>query len=747
MKNYLRYAVVAASALAGIAMIHAENVITWETLGNSYTEETGSKYIQRFTIEADGAFERMAFCAFKRGMKPMNPADTLIELLPGYFAIASERFSDAGPGNPIVVDIITDGALRNISYRPDGMHLVADGRPTEVRSVIKPTIGRPVQYRYHKNGGVVDPMIYGAEAYAINDSLRSSHRAAPYMGIPTPKSVKLSRKMVKRPTMEGVKVVKVSDPRKDYYRARIQGPRMTVYTNSENPDATVASIMRRIKAAALPDGNVPAAEIEDWADYAYRGMMIDVARNFTSVEDMKSIMDLMAEYGLNVLHFHAGDDEGWRVEIPELPELTSVGSRRGYTERDDVDFLKGIYSGNGNADDNSTPANGHYSVEQFIDLLRYAKARGIDIIPEFDTPGHSRAAIRAMEHRYRSSGDSSLRLVHDGDTSVYTSAQAFHDNIMNPALEGPYRFWDTVFASLADTYAKAGVELKAVHIGGDEVPEHAWDGSEAAGTLMAEKGMKEQSELHAYFVERVSELAERRGIKIAGWQEIALKHPERYNDAVRPRVAAVNCWTNLGDKGVRIAEAGYPLILSNVDYLYFDQTPTTHPEEPGLTWGGIVDEFSPLHATKDRLCPSTEDIQKNVKGISGHLFAETVRNRGMIERYMLPRLLGLAERAHNSSTTLSDEEYFGIITAEMNDWAREGHNFYLRQPGIRLHDGKIEMNEAYGKGEIRYTIDGSTPERDSAQYEGPIDASGIAQVRARLFYGPAESVTSILYIK
>ena len=746
MKPKLLFAVVTTAFMGVAGNVAAENIITWETLGNSYTPEAGNKYIQRFTIEADVPFERVAFCSFKRGMNPVDPADSIFEILPGYYAVSSPRFSRASASEPIVVDIVTDGSLGNISFIPDGMHLVAAGRPVSARNVRRSIISTPSRYTRPGTSGISDNMIYGPEAYAVNDSLRTSLRPEPYKGIPTPKSVKLTGKKVLRPDAASVKVVKVSDSRHDYWRARIDGRKLTVYTNSDTPDAIVTSLMARIDDAATTDGKVPGAVIEDWADLPYRALMIDVARNFTGADDMKSIIDLMAAYGLNVLHFHVGDDEGWRVEIPALPELTQVGARRGYTTTDDVPFLKQIYSGDGNPDSTGTPANGYYTVDQYIDLLRYAKARGIDIIPEFDTPGHSRAAIRAMEYRYRTTGDASLRLIHDGDTSAYTTAQDFHDNLMNPALDGPYKFWDIVMESLVDTYNRAGVPLRAIHIGGDEVPAHAWDGSEAANRLMAEKGMKHQRELHAWFVERVAKIAARRGVRIAGWQEIALDHSPAYDAAVRPQVAAVNCWTSTGDYGRQIASQGYPLILSNVDYLYFDQAHTRHPQEPGLTWGGIVDEFSPLHATVERLCPGTADVQDNVEGISAQLFAETVRSRAMIERYILPRLLGLAERGHNTAATLSDEEYFGALTAEMDIWAADSRNFFMRQPGIRLNAGKVEMNDAYGKGEIRYTLDGTEPTRDSALYTAPLDAAGIAQVRARLFYGPAESATSILDI-
>lgn len=744
MHKLVKFTAVAALLLAGPSA-NAENIITWQTLGNKYSADEGNTFVQRFVVEADAPFERLAFCQFKRPMQTLNPADTLVEILPGYFAVASDRFAQAGPGKPVAVEILTKGALQHISFIPDGMHLVAGGRAVPARNIRKSVSSWPAQYCKPGESGLVDPMIYGPEAFATNDSLRTNRHTAPYMQIPTPKKVKLKGKTFACPSDFKVRTVKVKDRRHDYYRVRVDGPDLTVYTNSDHPEALCGRLLSRIRRSADESGTLPAAEIEDWADLPYRGLMIDVARNFSDTGDMRSLISLMAEYGLNVLHFHLGDDEGWRVEIPELPELTSVGARRGYTVTDDAGFLKGIYSGDGNPQA-VAPANGFYTVDEFVELLRYADSLGIVVMPEFDSPGHSRAAIQAMEQRYRRTGDASLRLIHDGDSSRYTSAQDFHDNIMNPALEGPYKFWDVVIGSLVNIYAKAGVSLPAVHIGGDEVPAHAWDGSTPARKLMADKQMANQRDLHAYFVERVAQIAARHGVRIAGWQEIALGHSDRYNAVVQPCVAAVNCWTNAGDYGRQIAQQGYPLILSNVDYLYFDQTPTRHPEEPGLVWGGIVDEFRPLHATVDALCPGDAVLQAKVAGISGQLFAETVRTRSGIERYLLPRMLGLAERAHNVKPTLDDSEYFGTLTGEMERWARDGRNFYLRQPGIRLRDGKIEMNSAYSAGEIRYTLDGSEPTDVSPLYDGPFDADGIMQVRARLFYGPAASVTSIFYV-
>ncbi len=720
----------------------AEGSIVWQTLGNSVDADGRACHTQRFTVVSDGTADGFAFCMFKRRMSAVNPADTLREILPGYFAVMSPRLAAAAAGDTVTVDILTHAPLLHASYRPDGMHLIAGGKAVACRTSREANTLHPAQWR---NGGR-DGMVYGPEAFAVNDSLRTSLRPGPYGGVPTLRSVKLDGRRVAAP--ESIEFVAVDDPRPAYVRCTLDGsPVLRVYTNEPR---AMRPLLRKIEAATGADGTLPAAVIEDWADYPYRGLMLDVARNFTPAPEVKRMLRLMADYGLNVLHFHLGDDEAWRMELPGLPELTATGARRGYTLSDDVDFLKQIYSGNGDPDDLSTPANGYYTTAEYADLLRTADSLGIEIIPEFDAPGHSRAAIRAMEARRRHTGDESMRLIHDGDTSAYNSAQDFHDNVLNPALEGPYRFWAAVMDATKAVYDEAGVPLRTIHIGGDEVPRGCWDGSAAAREFMAARGMKHQNELHAYFVGRLSRLAADRGLTIGGWQEVALGHSEAFNDSVRPTVRSVNCWTNAGDKGRRIAESGFPLIISNVDYLYFDQTPTTHPEEPGLTWGGIVDEFSPLHATRSRLCDAKGDALRNVRGVSCQLFAETVRSPQMVQRYFLPRLLGAAERAHHAEATLPDDEYFGCITAEMPRWDALDLDHWLRQPGLRTApDGRVEMNSAYGPdyGTIRYTLDGSDPTPDSPAYTAPVDPAGSREVRARLFGGPhARSVVSILYL-
>ena len=742
MKKQFKIYLIAALTACGSLSASADETITWEILGNTVNSDNKPVYNHRFTIDADSPFEGIAFCMFKRPTFTVDSLDKFVEILPGYFMVTSERFSEVKPGQPVTVELTTNSWFTHKSFFPDGMHLIRDGKAVPATNVRKSTMERAEQWRNKATGA--DLMIYGPEAFATNDSLRSSWRPQAYSEIPTPKSVSLQTKRVKPGK---IAIEEIEDSRHDYWKAEINKKGdIVLQTNSAHPQVIADALERRIENAMDEKGLVPVAVIEDWSDYPYRGLMIDVSRNFQKKADMLKFLDLMNRYGLNTLHFHLGDDEGWRVELPSLPELTAVGSRRGYTLSDDAPFLKGIYSGDGNPDNPDSPANGFYTVDDYIEIIRYADSLGIAVIPEFDSPGHSRAAIRSMEHRARTTGDDSYRLIDRNDSSKYSSAQAYHDNIMNPALPGPYRFWDTVMDDVISIYDRAGVPLKAIHIGGDEVPAKAWDGSEEAQSFMKEKGFTTQRELYAYFVERVAEIAKEKGVKISGWQEMALDHGDEFDSIVAPTFYSVNSWLNASNQGVRMAQSGFPVVLSNVDYLYFDQTPTLHPEEPGLVWGGVVSEFSPLHATVDILCPADSTVQENVVGVSAHLFAETIRNPQMVYRYLLPRILGLAERAHNKHATLTDNQYFGALTAETRRWAAEGKDVYLRQPGIIVDNGMVTMNEPYGFGTIRYSLDGSDPTPSSPAYTAPFALEGAKEIRARLFEGPATSVVSILYL-
>ena len=439
---------------------------------------------------------------------------------------------------------------------------------------------------------------------------------------------------------------------------------------------------------------IPAAVIEDCPDLPYRGIMLDVSRNFTKKEDVQRLLDIMAHYKLNYLHFHLGDDEGWRVEIDGLPELTSYGAFRGIPELkedgsiDEKEALMSGFCGSLDRNDTGSPANGYYTKEDYIDLLRYAWERRIRVIPEFDTPGHSRAAIKAMDYRARTTGDRTYLLSEPEDASQYVSAQDFSDNVLNVAFPATYAFIDKVFDGIIALHQEAGVPLEAIHVGGDEVPDGAWEGSPACQALMKEKGMTEITELKEYFISHVLDIAEAKGVKIAGWQEVALHLSPATAERLKKNLFFANLWTVSGGQDVlayEFANAGVPVVLSQAPNYYFDFSYNDSKLERGLSWGGIVDErrcfsFLPYnlyrsvrwddhreivdisHADegKPALTPAGKPF---IIGVQGQLWGETIRNFDHVTYYLFPKAAGLVERGWNSDpawsgTTVADDPAF-----------------------------------------------------------------------------------------
>ena len=533
-----------------------------------------------------------------------------------------------------------------------------------------------------------------------------------------------------------------------------------------------------------------AVSIRDYPDLAYRGQMIDIARNFTAPENLKKLVDIFASYKLNVLHFHFCDDEAWRLEIPGLEELTAVGSRRGHTT-DESQCLYPCYDG-GYDPDAKTVGNGYYSREEFIDLLKYAAERHVRIVPEIESPGHARAAIVSMKARYNKYFETDpgkateYMLSEPEDTSRYVSVQYYTDNVMNVALPSTYRFMEKVIQELNAMYQEAGLSLSTVHLGGDEVPHGVWMGSPKCQELMKEKGMTKAHDLSEYFITQMADVMQKNGQKFSGWQEVSLGHTVETHQQLTGQAAGVYCWNTVpgSDEVVyQTANNGYPVILCNVGNFYMDMAYNGHPDERGLDWGGYVDEsgsFSMLpfsiyrslrvdmagnpidlnNAEKGKTA-LTEIGKKHIMGVQGQLFAETIRSFDGVEYLLFPKILGLAERgwnAHPAWENLSDirEEqafnqalalyYEKISKSEMPYWAKNGINFRLPQPGLLVKDGNLYANVAIDGAEVRYTTDGSEPTAQSTLWKEPVKCGSLV-VKAKTFYQGKESLTIILNVE
>lgn len=442
----------------------------------------------------------------------------------------------------------------------------------------------------------------------------------------------------------------------------------------ESPSETGAFYaLQSLLALAASGQPVPPQIIDDAPHFGFRGMHIDVARNFQSQKEIQSLIRQMARYKMNKLHLHLADDEGWRLEIPALPELTEVGAFRCHDLSEQQCLLPQLGSG----PHRDTPVSGFLSVKDYSALLKFAKQHHVEIIPALDMPGHARAAIVAMkarEQRLQAAGKSEAALTHrlhdPDDKTEYLSIQYYRDNTINPCIDTSYQFVATILDEVKRLHNEAGVPLTTFHVGADETP-GAW-GQSPACSAQRKEGESEHDfhhRLNAQFLSKVQAMLTERNITMAGWSDGMATLLSANVDAPMQ----VNAWGGLAGDGHKLAHqfanAGHRVVLSFPDVLYFDFPYVAAPEEPGYYWGArrvdlrkvfsFMPDNLPVHAEiwrdrneqpfaiDERREQNGEPLNAGVRfaGIQGQLWSETVRTPERLHYMIYPRLLALAERA------------------------------------------------------------------------------------------------------
>lgn len=442
--------------------------------------------------------------------------------------------------------------------------------------------------------------------------------------------------------------------------------------------------------------SLPLLSIQDAPRFDYRGVMVDVARNFHSKDAILATLDQMAAYKMNKLHLHLTDDEGWRLEIPGLPELTEVGANRCFDLDEKSCLLPQL--GSGSTTDNF--GSGFFSKADYVDILKYAKARNIEVIPEIDMPAHARAAVVSMEARYdrlmeegKEAEANEYRLMDPQDTSNVTTVQFYNkQSFINPCMESSTRFVDKVISEVAAMHQEAGTPLTTWHFGGDEAKniklgaglqdinaedKVSWKGnidlskqdkpfaqSPQCQTLIADGTVSDFGHLPSHFAEEVSKIVAEKGIpNFQAWQD-GLKYSEG-EKAFATENTRVNFWDVLywgGTSSVyEWSKKGYDVIVSNPDYVYMDMPYEVDAKERGYYWAtratdtrkmfGFAPENMPQNAetSVDRdgngFTGKGEIEAKPFYGLSAQLWSETVRNDEQYEYMVFPRVLAAAERA------------------------------------------------------------------------------------------------------
>ena len=508
-------------------------------------------------------------------------------------------------------------------------------------------------------------------------------------------------------------------------------------------------------------------QIHDMPRFKYRGIHLDISRNYYGPKKIKQLLDFMHYFKLNKFHLNITDDEGWRIEIPGLPELTDIGSKRGYTA-DERDHLNPAY-GSGSKT-NMLYGSGYLKRSEFIEIVKYANERNIEIIPEINFPAHSRAAVKAMESRYfkylelNDTLKAEEYLLSDlNDQSRYISAQGYNDNVISICKESSFKFFEKVIDELYFMFDDAGIKLKNFHLGGDELPYGAWIGSPICQEFVNVNKTITFDNLVENAFRRVIYLLNDRNVDVSGWEDVLLVHGEdgqnsidinRNFDGIKFTPYVWNNYWGGGreDMVYKFANLGYNVIMSNSSAFYFDMTDDLDPENYGLSWSGYVNYkdawlTEPLNVYAKTYLESdfkkyknpnsvTMDnkMKSNFLGIQGQLWTETVRNEEIFDELMYPNLIVLAEKAWSQqdqwTKNLLSQNIDEIMTKEWSYFVNtlghrilnhlsllyDGVDFDLPKPGGFIKNDTLFVNSVFPGMNVRFSRDGSIPTSEDELY-------------------------------
>ena len=474
-------------------------------------------------------------------------------------------------------------------------------------------------------------------------------------GFTLPEKTKLNNN--KKETSVIFKLLKTSG-RKDAYTLDVDANKIII-SSAGNEGLfygmqTLLQLLPETKGESVSAGfSIPQLSIKDYPRFQYRGMHLDVGRHFFDVDFIKRYIDYLAYHKYNTFHWHLTEDQGWRIEIKKYPRLTSVGGFRNGT-------IIGHYPGTGN--DNQREG-GFYTQEQIKDVVKYAQARFITIIPEIEMPGHASAAIAAYPQLSCFPNEStsiSDKTPWSGsrDGKQVQQTWGVFDDVFNPS-EYTFKFLENVLDEVMQLFPS-----KYIHIGGDECPKTNWKRSAFCQKLIKDKNLKDEHGLQSYFIQRIEKYLNSKGRRIIGWDEIL-------EGGLAPN-ATVMSWRG-EDGGIAAAQQHHNVIMTPTTYCYFDYSQTKNDDS--LTIGG----FLPLDKVYNY-----EPIPKELKeseahyilGAQANVWTEYMANPQKVEYMIFPRMSALSEVLWSPKESRNFDQFTSELPDIYKRYELWGANYY-----------------------------------------------------------------------
>jgi len=456
------------------------------------------------------------------------------------------------------------------------------------------------------------------------------------------------------------------------------------------------------KKVAIKKWSVPAVKIVDVPRFGYRGLHLDVCRHFFSVEFIKKYIDAMAIHKLNTFHWHLTDDQGWRIEIKKYPLLTQVGSNRDKT-------LIGYYFENLPQQYDEKAYGGYYTQLEAREVVAYAKARFITVIPEIEMPGHAMAAIAA--YPFLSCTRSHLKVAERW--GIFKDVYCPRDSTFD--------FLENVLTEIMDIFPST-----YIHIGGDECPKDRWKACPDCQALIRTQNLKDENGLQSYFVHRIEQFLNAHGRQIIGWDEIL--------DGGLATNATVMSWQGIAG-GIAAAKAGNDVIMTPGTHCYFDKY-QSNPETEPMTIGGYL-PLKKVYFYEPVPTELNPEQAKHVLGAQANVWTEYMPTSERVEYMAFPRVSALSEVLWSDTLNRNWNRFRTNMPKELERYTALGihpSNAYFdvtnQTTTTTENELLVTLESDYPNAEIHYTVDGNTPTKSNKLYTVPFELAQSAIVKA-----------------